>query len=65
MSYDSDPQTMEAANSALEVADADANENPESNLGDGATFGKYCFLEGKYKRGCQSCTGIVCNLGKW
>ena len=28
-------------------------------------FGKYCILEGKYKRSCQSCTGIVCNAIKW
>ena len=63
--YDSDSQTMEGANSALEAADADANESPDADLGDGASFGKYCFLDGKYKKSCQNCTGIACNLIKW
>ncbi len=64
MSYDSNPQTTEAANDALEVADASADGSPESDLGDGGAFGKYCFLEGKYKKSCQSCTGLACGFFK-
>ena len=61
--YDGDSQTIESENSALE-ASAGADESSEGGLGDGA-IGKFCLLEGRYKSGCQNCTGIVCNLIKW
>ena len=64
MSYDGNPQTTEAANDALELSDANADESPEGELGDGGAFGKYCFLEGKYKRSCQNCTGLACGFFK-
>ena len=60
--YGSDSQ---AVDEALEATDAKADESPEGEIGDGGSFGKYCILEGKYKRSCQSCTGIVCNAIKW
>ena len=62
MSYDGNPQMMETANDALKLADANADESPDGNLGDGASFGKYCFLEGKYKKSWQSCTGLACGF---
>ena len=62
MSYSNDSQTID---DALETTDANADESPEGNVGDGGTFGKFCILEGTYKRSCQSCTGIVCNAIKW
>ena len=63
--YDGDPQGATAANDALEAADASADESPESGLGDGAASGKYCFLEGRYTKACQNCTGFACNLTRW
>lgn len=63
--YDSDSQATAATDDALEAAEAQADESPEGALGDGGVFGKYCILEGKYKRSCQNCTGVVCNAIKW
>ena len=60
--YGSDSQMMD---DALETTDASADESSEGNVGDGGAFGKYCLLEGKYKKSCQSCTGLVCNAVKW
>ena len=62
MSYGNESQTMDGA---LEVTEGQADESPEGEIGDGGAFGKYCLLEGKYKRSCQSCTGLVCNAIKW
>ena len=59
MSYNSDSQTMDAA---LEASEGSGDESPESGLGDGGFFGKYCFADGKYKQSCQNCPGLVCNL---
>ena len=63
MNFDSNAQMMQVTNDALEASDAD--ESPEGELGDGGTFGKYCLAEGRYKKSCQSCTGVTCNLVKW